>query len=82
MTYIPSTHEGSLTSSMEKSAFNSGVEINFSRGAEGVGPYFFPTGYITCNVTLTPFLKKKGARQNREKQRDLKERRWGENCDL
>jgi len=46
--YIPSNHEGSLTSSMENRAFNSGVHINFRRGAEGEGAYFLPTGYITC----------------------------------
>jgi len=33
---------------MENRAFNSGVHINFRRGAEGEGAYFLPTGYITC----------------------------------
>lgn len=47
MTYIPSDHGGSLTSSMEKRAFNSVLGTNFSRGAEGAVPNFLPTGYIT-----------------------------------
>lgn len=48
-TYIPSTHEGSFTSSTENRHFSSGVETNLSRGGEGTEPYLFPTGYITCN---------------------------------
>lgn len=47
MTYIPSDHGGSLTSSMEKKDFNSELDTNFRRGAEGAVTCFFPTGYIT-----------------------------------
>lgn len=50
-THIPSNHEGSLTSSIVNRALSSIVDINFRRGAEGVDAYFFPTGYITCNIT-------------------------------
>jgi len=32
---------------MENRAFNSGVDTNFRRGAEGAEAYFLPTGYIT-----------------------------------
>ena len=42
--YIPSNHAGSLTSSIEIRAFNSGAHINFRRGAEVAGAYFLPTG--------------------------------------
>lgn len=49
-TYIPSNHAGSLKSSIEKTAFNSGEETNLKRGAEGALEYFLPTGYITCHI--------------------------------
>ena len=46
-THIPSNQEGNFTSSMENKAFNSGVDTNFRRGAEGADMYFLPTGYMT-----------------------------------
>jgi len=45
--YIPSNQGGSLTSSMVKTAFSSGEDTNFRRGAEGTDVYFLPTGYTT-----------------------------------
>jgi len=54
-TYIPSTHEGSLTSSTENKAFNSGVDTNLRRGAEAADTYFFPTGYTTCHHENFPY---------------------------
>lgn len=48
ITYIPSNHGGSLTSSTENSDFNAGVDINLRWGAEGAETYFLLTGYITC----------------------------------
>jgi len=50
-TYIPSNQAGSLKSSIEKTAFNSGEDTNFKRGAEGALEYFLPTGYITCHIS-------------------------------
>lgn len=47
ITYIPSSHGGSLTSSTGKRAFNSGVDTNFKRGDEEAGWYFLATGYTT-----------------------------------
>lgn len=43
-THIPSNQDGNFTSSMENRAFNSGVDTNFRRGAEGADMYFLPTG--------------------------------------
>lgn len=48
ITYIPSTHEGSLKSSTENKAFNSGEETNFKRGGAAALRNFLPTGKITC----------------------------------
>lgn len=47
ITYIPSNHGGSLTSSIGKRTFNSGEDTSFKRGAEGADTYFLPTGNIT-----------------------------------
>lgn len=47
-TYIPSTHEGSLKSSTENKAFNSGEETSFKRGGAAALRNFLPTGKITC----------------------------------
>lgn len=55
LTYIPSNHGGSLTSSIENRVFNSEVETNFNRGGEGVETYFFPTGNTTC-IIMKPVL--------------------------
>lgn len=63
-TYIPSNHGGSLKSSIEKTAFNSGEDTNFKRGAEGALEYFLPTGYITCHISKVNQKRTEKGRKN------------------
>lgn len=72
MTYIPSDHGGSLTSSMEKRAFNSVLGTNFSRGAEGAVPNFLPTGYITFKSRSPKTNIQEVERKNEEEENDEK----------
>ena len=47
-------------SSMDNRAFNSEVETNFRRGAEGVVAYFLTTGYKTYENMMCENGKNKG----------------------
>uniref|UniRef100_A0A2P2LEP7 Protein BRE n=1 Tax=Rhizophora mucronata TaxID=61149 RepID=A0A2P2LEP7_RHIMU len=46
---------------MENKDFNSKVDINFRRGAEGADTYFLPTGYTTCKYIFCSCLHERAS---------------------